>query len=138
MDVKLSLYFLLLCIVSAHAGLPDVKKAESTENRFAREHQLWLSRSLMFSKKGGDVAISGDRMPLEAHERKGFEASDGILSVGDVFIWPGCGFDRSQYTVHQIADDYVVIKYSQGRLPVDGYHDTGLLRIECNQKPASE
>lgn len=110
----------------------EAKEVVPTTNKFSKQLSEFVQNALAFTERNGTLRIeakSESTLPLEFVAGKGLEASDGILSAGDSFAWPGCGFDRTSYTIKGITRQDVVIEYSRGMPQRDGYQDSGEFRI---------
>jgi hypothetical protein len=108
-----------------------------TQDKFSAELKADLISRVSFSKVGNAIQIhvkAKATLPLEFVKGKGLEASDGILLEGDEFAWPGCGFDRTSYQIKKIAPEYVEIGYSRGIPQQDGFHDSGVFRVDYEKK----
>ena len=136
----LTLYPLLLLILSSGSLFgEETKKIVPTENKFAKQLSKYVQSKLTFEEQKDSIHIQAKpktRLPLEYVATKGLEASDGILLVGDSFAWPGCGFDRTSYTIKKIAPKFVVIGYKRGNPQQDGYQDSGEFRVAYNNQNA--
>jgi hypothetical protein len=117
-------FFASICFASEDAA--------QTTNRFSTKLKSQMIERLDFLKLDGRVQITAKAkasLPLEYTQDHRFDPSDGFLSKGDLFIWPGCGFDRTSYHVLTIDEKYIEISYSRGTLKQDGYSDTGVFTV---------
>ena len=115
----------------AEAATSEEMTVIPTINKFAVDISKSLQNMITFERKEDLVYIhkkTKGSLPME-FTKKGIVPSDGILFVGDSFMWPGCGFDRTSYSLKEITEDSVVIVYSRGTPAHDGYHDTGEIKI---------
>ncbi|QQL44083.1 hypothetical protein [Sulfuriroseicoccus oceanibius] len=130
--------FQLLLYMIALIGISFAEdEVLTTKNKFSEVHKELLSSRLAFSTKQNLIYLSVKEkanLPLEYIDGKGFEASDGILTLNSNFIWPGCGYDRSSYTISKITAEFIVIDYVQGTPEQDGYRDSGQFKIRYNDQ----
>lgn len=122
------IFFFFVGFVSAEEG----KQIIPTQNKFAKKLTYLLQSKLTFVLKKDLIQIKAKpeaTLPLEFVAGKGLEPSDGTLSVNDSFAWPGCGFDRTSYTLKKITPKSVVITYIRGIPQQDGYQDSGEFSI---------
>jgi len=139
---QLTSCYLLFLILSCGALCgEETKKVVPTKNKFAKQLSEFVQSSLTFAEQKESIQIQAKpkaRLPLEFVAGKGLEASDGILSVGDSFAWPGCGFDRTVYTIKKITPQFVVIEYTRGIPQRDGYQDSGEIKISFGKHQEAE
>ncbi|HEX7261090.1 MAG TPA: hypothetical protein VF258_04690, partial [Luteolibacter sp.] len=111
------------------------------KNKFSMQLSESVRNQLTFAKQKESILIQAKpkaTLPLEVIASKGLEASDGILSLGDSFAWPGCGFDRTSYTIKEITPKFVVIGYTRGIPQQDGYQDAGDFRVSYGNQEAEQ
>ena len=129
----LTFYSLLMLILSSCVLIgEEAVKIVPTKNKFAKQLSESVQSQLIFAKQKESILIQTKpkaTLPLEFVAGKGLEASDGTLSVGDSFAWPGCGFDRTSYTIKEITPKFVLIGYTRGIPQQDGYQDAGEFRV---------
>ena len=121
---------LTLSIVSVFGEDPD--KSIATKDKHAKLLSESLQGSLSFTHQKDSIQIQAkpnSSLPLEFIKDIGLEPSDGILAVGSSFSWPGCGFDRTSYTIKEITQEFVLIEYTRGIAKHDGYQDSGEIKI---------
>jgi hypothetical protein len=126
--VRYSLLFLAFSLGICLAGDEIVL----TQNKFSGQLKAELANRIGFFKHNKEILIQLKAkaiMPLEFSKGKGLIKSDGILSEGDTFAWPGCGFDRSTFQIYKITPEYVEIHYSRGTPQMDGYQDSGMFQV---------
>lgn len=133
----------LLSLTITCGGVSGAEKKEviPTENRFAQELREHVTGQLSFSELKSSIQVQAKpkaRLPMEFDGTKGMNTSDGILSLGDRFAWPGCGYDRTSYTIKEITPAFVAIAYTRGIPQQDGYQDTGEFRVSYGNQHDAE
>ena len=138
----LTFYSLLLLVLSSSELIgEEAKKVVPTKNKFAKQLSESVQSQLTFAKQKESIQIQAKpkaTLPLEFIAGKGLEPSDGILSMGDSFAWPGCGFDRTSYAIKEIAPNYIVIGYTRGIPQQDGYQDAGEFKVSYGNQEEAE
>ena len=138
----LTFYSLLLLVLSSSALIgEEPKKVVPTKDKFSKQLSESVQSQLTFAKQKESVQILAKpkaTLPLEFVAGKRLEASDGILSMGDSFAWPGCGFGRTSYTITEIAPNYIVIGYTRGIPQQDGYQDAGEFKVSYGNQEEAE
>ncbi len=135
--------YVLVCLILTCGSVfgEEAKKEVPTEGKFAKELHESVTSQLTFSELKNSIQIlakSKGALPLEFIPNKGLEKSDGILSLGDSFTWPGCGIDRTRYTIKEITQEFVVIAYTRGIPRQDGYQDIGEFRVSYGNQQEVE
>jgi hypothetical protein len=139
--MKMMIKHILLALTLLVSAFTAIGNAAQTEDKFAVQLKANLISRVSFVKIKDAIQIKAkpnDFLPLEFIKGEGLRDSDGILSEGDSFAWPGCGFDRTSYRVNKIAPEFVEIRYSRGTPEQDGYHDSGVLKINYEKKNAEQ
>ncbi|OYV05383.1 MAG: hypothetical protein CFE26_11880 [Verrucomicrobiales bacterium VVV1] len=112
-----------------------------TKNKFSKELADSVQSNLTFVYQKESIKIRtklNAALPLEFVEGKRLEPSDGVLSLGGSFAWPGCGFDRTSYMVREITQQSVTIEYHRGNPKQDGYQDSGEFKINIENDQEAE